>query len=234
MPKRTDLDHADAMIEEAWGRPLDELEAMAIRHPVEDPLLRSAMHIRSSLVVYSTAVAVHQERLHTLTGAGRVAAFYDNERITNSATELRVALAESRVALQSINHVIAARASAQESPAPADRLARAAVARTSAAIKRTANPPAARPATAAQPAPARGPGRRRPEVRQPPLRRVPARLAACAPGRYPLTDYSIRQPPSSISRASSSTVSSTRRPSAARLRATASPSCRSSGTDTAH
>jgi hypothetical protein len=138
---------------------------MAVQLPVDDPLLRSAMHIRSSLVVYANSALVHQDRLHALTRPGRVPAFYDNERITASATDLRVALAESRVALQAINHVIAARV-AQKERGPADRLARAAIARSSNAVGQTAGP-AARPATppAAQ-APARVPGRRPPH--QPP------------------------------------------------------------------
>ncbi|MEU6172739.1 hypothetical protein ABZ832_12500 [Streptantibioticus parmotrematis] len=191
MPDATALDQADAMIEEAWGRPLDELEILAVQHPAEDPLLRSAMHIRSSLVVYSNAAAVHQERLHALTRTGRVPTFYDNERITTSATDLRVALAESRVALQAINHVIATRATTQKNPAPTDRLTRTAVARSSAVIARTASPSAARPATAsAQHPPARGPGRRGAAVRRPPRRRAPAWPASCAPGRCPFTDHS--------------------------------------------
>ncbi|MDW4911773.1 hypothetical protein RB628_42425, partial [Streptomyces sp. ADMS] len=72
----------DAMIEKAWGRPIDALETLAVRRPVEDPLLRSAMHIRSSLVVTNNAVAVHQDRLHALTRSGHVPAFYDLDRIT--------------------------------------------------------------------------------------------------------------------------------------------------------
>jgi hypothetical protein len=50
------------MIEKAWAQPIDELETLALRHPVQDPLLRSAMHIRSGLVISSNAVAVHQDR----------------------------------------------------------------------------------------------------------------------------------------------------------------------------
>jgi hypothetical protein len=127
----TALDQADAMIEKAWGRPIDALETLAVRRPVEDPLLRSAMHIRSALVVSNNAVAVHQDRLHALTRPGHVPAFYNVERITSSAVDLRVAQAESRTALQAISHVIEAReAAATTDRAPALRLAQAAVARS--------------------------------------------------------------------------------------------------------
>ena len=67
MPDATALDQATAMIEEAWGRPIETLETLVVRHPSDDPLLRSAMHIRSALVITNNAVAVHQDRLHALT-----------------------------------------------------------------------------------------------------------------------------------------------------------------------
>ncbi|MFJ3713034.1 hypothetical protein [Streptomyces sp. NPDC090053] len=66
MPDATALDQATAMIEKTWGRPIEALESLAVRSPSEDPLLRSVMHIRSSLVVTDNAVAVHQDRLHAL------------------------------------------------------------------------------------------------------------------------------------------------------------------------
>ncbi|MGV4927606.1 hypothetical protein K2224_28920 (plasmid) [Streptomyces sp. BHT-5-2] len=131
MPDTTALDQATAMIEKAWGRPIETLESLAVRRPNDDPLLRSAMHIRSTLVVTDNAVAVHQDRLHALTRPGHVPAFYDLERITSSAADLRVAQAESRTSLQAISHVIEARdASATAERAPAVRLAQAAVARS--------------------------------------------------------------------------------------------------------
>ncbi|MGJ5804972.1 hypothetical protein ACSCB1_38635 [Streptomyces europaeiscabiei] len=142
MSDATALHQADAMIEKAWGRPIDALETLAVRRPVEDPLLRSAMHIRSALVVSNNAVAVHQDRLHALTRSGHVPAFYDVERITNSATNLRVALAESRIALQAISHVIEAReVAATADRAPAVRLAQAAVARSAHAPRALGQPP---------------------------------------------------------------------------------------------
>lgn len=73
MPDATALDQATAMIEKTWGRPIEALESFAVRSPSEDPLLRSVMHIRSSLVVTDNAVAVHQDRLHALSRPGRVA-----------------------------------------------------------------------------------------------------------------------------------------------------------------
>ena len=131
MSDATTLDQATAMIEKAWGRPVDALEALAVRRPSEDPLLRAAMHIRSTLVVTDNAVAVHQDRLHALTRPGHVPAFYDVERITSSAADLRVAQAESRTALQAISHVVEAReAAVPAAPAPAVRLAQVAVARS--------------------------------------------------------------------------------------------------------
>ncbi|MDJ0465746.1 hypothetical protein [Streptomyces sp. H27-C3] len=131
MPDATALDQATAMIENAWGRPIEALESLAVRRPSDDPLLRSAMHIRSALVVTDNAVAVHQDRLHALTRSGHVPAFYDLERITGSAADLRVAHAESRTSLQAISHVIDAReAAAPAGRAPAARLTQAAVARS--------------------------------------------------------------------------------------------------------
>ncbi|WP_328509580.1 hypothetical protein OG981_19040 [Streptomyces mirabilis] len=149
MSDATALDQADAMIEKAWGRPIDALETLAVRRPVEDPLLRSAMHIRSGLVVSNNAVAVHQDRLHALTRSGHVPAFYDLDRITSSAVNLRVVLAESRTALQAISRVIEAReAAATADRTPAVRLAQAAVAR-SAHTPRTLGQPPDQPAPSA-------------------------------------------------------------------------------------
>ena len=132
MPDATALDQATAMIEKAWGRPVETLETLAVRHPSDDPLLRSALHIRAALVITNNAVAVHQDRLHALTRPGHVPAFYDLERITNSATHLRVAHAESHTSLQAISHVIEAReaAATADRAVPAVRLAQAAVARS--------------------------------------------------------------------------------------------------------
>ncbi|MEU9484529.1 hypothetical protein AB0D83_12840 [Streptomyces decoyicus] len=131
MPDATALDQATSMIEKAWGRPIEALESLAVRRPGDDPLLRAAMHIRSALVITDTAVAVHQDRLHALTRPGHVPAFYDLERITRSAADLRVAQAESRTFGQAIGHVIEAReAAATADRAPAVRLAQAAVARS--------------------------------------------------------------------------------------------------------
>ncbi|GHD48769.1 hypothetical protein [Streptomyces mirabilis] len=131
MPDATALDQATAMIENAWGRPIEVLESLAVRRPSDDPLLRSAMHIRSALVITDNAVAVHQDRLHALTLPGHVPPFYDLERITSAAADLRVAQAESRTSLQAISHVIEAReAAVTASGTPAARLAQAAVARS--------------------------------------------------------------------------------------------------------
>ncbi|MFD5675817.1 hypothetical protein [Streptomyces sp. NPDC127040] len=131
MPDATALDQATAVIEKAWGRPIEALESLAVRRPSDDPLLRSAMHIRSALVITDNAVAVHQDRLHAPSRRGHVPAFYDLERITSSAADLRVAQAESRTSLQAISHVIEAReAAAIADRTPAVRLAQAAVARS--------------------------------------------------------------------------------------------------------
>jgi hypothetical protein len=131
MPDATALDQATAMIEKSWGRPIEDLESLAVRRPNNDPLLRSAMHIRSTLVITANAVAVHQDRLHALTRPGHVPAFYELERITSTAADLRVAQAESRTSLQAISHVTEAReAAATADQAPAVRLAQAAVARS--------------------------------------------------------------------------------------------------------
>ena len=132
MSTSTALEQADALIEQAWGQPIANLEAAAVQRPVKDPLLRSAMHIRSTLVVTDNAVAVYQDRLHALTRSGQVPAFYDLERITSSAADLRVAQAESRTALQAIGHVIEARTAsvAPGRAVPAVGLAQAAVARS--------------------------------------------------------------------------------------------------------
>lgn len=131
MSDATVVDQATAMIETAWARPIEELETVAVQRPVRDPLLRSAMHIRSALVVSSNAAVAHQDRLHATTGPGQVPAFFDLERITKSAVDLRVAQAESQARLQAISHIIDAREAALPADrAPAIRLAQAAVARS--------------------------------------------------------------------------------------------------------
>ncbi|MFI8456875.1 hypothetical protein [Kitasatospora sp. NPDC085464] len=132
MSDATALDHADAMIEQAWKRPIAELEKAAPRLPVEDAMLRAAMHHRSHLVVVSNSIAVHQDRLHALTRPGHVPAFYDLDRITASASALRTAYAESNTAVQMIRHVIDARelALTAEGGPNAERV-RAATARSS-------------------------------------------------------------------------------------------------------
>ncbi|MFD9206576.1 hypothetical protein ACFVZM_09860 [Streptomyces sioyaensis] len=131
MPDATALDQATAVIEKAWGRPIDALESLAVRSPGDDPLLRAALHLRSALVITDNAVAVHQDRLHALTRPGHVPAFYDLERLTSSAVDLRVAQGECRAFRQALGHVIEAReAAAIADRAPAVRLAQAAVARS--------------------------------------------------------------------------------------------------------
>ncbi|MFB7128251.1 hypothetical protein [Kitasatospora sp. NPDC056273] len=153
MPDATALDCADAMIEKAWGRPIADLEKSASRLVATDPMLRSSMHHRAHLVVVSNSIAVHQERLHALTRPGQVPAFYDLDRITASASALRVAYAESNTAVQMIRHVVDAREHAFNAKGGPDaERVRAATARTSRApgplgpsVDRSA-PPAAAPA----------------------------------------------------------------------------------------
>lgn len=131
MSNATVFDQATAMIEKAWDGPIDALEALALQRPVQDPLLRSAMHIRSTLIVSSNAAVVHQDRLHAMTRPGQVPAFYDLERITKAAADLRVAQAESQARLQAIGSIIDAREAARPPDrAPAIRLAQTAVARS--------------------------------------------------------------------------------------------------------
>ncbi|MGW8060885.1 hypothetical protein ACVV2G_01070 [Streptomyces ziwulingensis] len=127
----TMLDQATAMIENAWGQPIEALEVLGVRRPSEDPLLRCAMHTRAALAITDSAVTVHQDRLHSLSLRGYVPDFYELDRITETAVKLRVAHAESRAYLQAIRRVVEAReAAAPEVAAPAVRLAQAAVARS--------------------------------------------------------------------------------------------------------
>ncbi|MFD5186481.1 hypothetical protein ACFWMQ_28565 [Streptomyces sp. NPDC058372] len=127
----TMLDQATAMIENAWGQPIEALEVSGVRRPSEDPLLRCAMHTRAALAITDSAVTVHQDRLHALSRHGYVPDFYELDRITETAVKLRVAHAESRAYLQAIRRVVEAReAAAPEVAAPAVRLAQAAVARS--------------------------------------------------------------------------------------------------------
>ncbi|MCX4775121.1 hypothetical protein [Streptomyces sp. NBC_01285] len=131
MPTTTMLDQATAMIENAWGQPIEALEVVGVRRPSEDPLLRCAMHTRAALAITDSAVTVHQDRLHALSRHGYVPDFYELDRITETAVKLRVAHAESRAYLQAIRRVVEAReAAAPEVKAPAVRLAQAAVARS--------------------------------------------------------------------------------------------------------
>ncbi len=160
MSDPTALDHADAMIEKAWARPIAELEKASVRLPVEDPLLRAAMHTRSHLAVVSNSAIVHQDRLHALTRPGCVPAFYDLDRITNAASALRTAYAESNTALTTISHLVAAREFALEADGgrDADRV-RAATART--APSRPLGLPTDRPAPPAPAARAPAPANHR-------------------------------------------------------------------------
>ncbi|MEU9851032.1 hypothetical protein [Streptomyces sp. NPDC047985] len=131
MPTTTMLDQATAMIENAWGQPIEALEVLGVHRPSDDPLLRSAMHTRTALAITDNAVTVHQDRLHALTRRGYVPDFYELDRITETAVSLRVAHAESRAYLQAIRRVVEAReAAAPEVETPAVRLAQAAVARS--------------------------------------------------------------------------------------------------------
>ncbi len=91
MSDATALDHADAMIEKAWGWPIAELKKISVHHPVEDPLPRAAMHPGGHLTVVANSIAVQQDRLHALTRPGHVPVFYDLDRITESASTLRSA-----------------------------------------------------------------------------------------------------------------------------------------------
>ncbi len=162
MPTATALDQATAMIEKTWGQPIEILETIAVQRPSEDPLLRSAMHVRSALAITDNAVAVHQNRLHALTRPGYVPAFYELNQITSSAADLRVAHAESQTYLQSIRRVVEAReAAATADRTPAVRLAQAAVARSGHAPHTTGQvpDPSTPSAVAGLSAPALGPRR---------------------------------------------------------------------------
>lgn len=131
MPTTTMLDQATAMIEKAWGQPIEALEVHAVRRPCEDPLLRSAMHTRTALAITDSAVAVHQDRLHALTRSGYVPDFYELDRITETAVSLRVAHAESLAYLQAIRRVVEAHeAAAPLVEPPTVRLSQVAVARS--------------------------------------------------------------------------------------------------------
>ncbi|MFF2819407.1 hypothetical protein ACFVT9_28280 [Kitasatospora cineracea] len=157
MSDATALDHADAMIEKAWNLPIAELEETAVRHPVEDPLLQAALRTRGHLTVVSNSVAVHQDRLHALTRPGRVLAHYDLAALTDTASALRSAYAESYSALASLRHLVEAREAVT-----ADRAAqrvRAATARP--ALSRPLGATADRPAPPAPAAPVLGAANRR-------------------------------------------------------------------------
>ncbi|MFE6101303.1 hypothetical protein ACFVQ4_15180 [Streptomyces laurentii] len=131
MPDTTALDQATSIIEKAWGQPIEVLEVLAVRRPYDDPLLRSAMHIRKALAITDKAVSVHQNRLHALTRPGYVPAFYELDRLSSSAADLRVALAESGAYVQAIRRVVEAREAAPAADrASAANLSRAAVARS--------------------------------------------------------------------------------------------------------
>ncbi|MEU9319558.1 hypothetical protein [Streptomyces sp. NPDC048295] len=162
MPTATMLDQATALIEKAWGQPIEALEVLAVRRPCEDPLLRSAMHTRTALAITDNAVAVHQKRLHALTGPRYMPAFYELDRIVSSAADLRVAHAESHAHPQAIRRVTEAReAAAPAAQGPAARLAQAAVARSGGipdAPRQVPDPPVP-PAVFGPSAPAAGPRR---------------------------------------------------------------------------
>ncbi|MFB8171455.1 sigma factor-like helix-turn-helix DNA-binding protein [Kitasatospora purpeofusca] len=192
VPDPTALDHAEALIQNAWDRPIAELEKAAIRRPVDDPLLHAAMHTRSHLTVISHAVAVHQDRLHALTRPGHVPAFHDLDRITETASALRTAYAESNTALTAIRDLVDAREHTlkAEGGRDAERV-RAATART--APSRPLGLIAHRPAQAASVAGSPAPVSRRQATGQ----------SATGPWQSP-------ESAAPTARASSSSVSSTR------------------------
>ncbi|GLW58022.1 hypothetical protein [Kitasatospora phosalacinea] len=130
MSDATALDHADAMIEKAWGQPITELEQAAAREPVEDPLLRAAMRTREHLTVLDNSAVVLQSRLHALTRPGRVPAFYELDRITDTAGSLRTAYAEASTALKAIRTLATARRHTLAADDLAAERVRAATART--------------------------------------------------------------------------------------------------------
>ncbi|MFC8718063.1 hypothetical protein [Kitasatospora sp. NPDC057198] len=157
MSDATARDHADAMIEKAWGRSIAELEEAAVRRPVEDPLLVAAMRTRIHLNVVSNSVTVHQDRLHALTRPGRVPAHYDLAALTDTASALRTAYAESYTALTTLRHLVEAREAVNQDLA-AERV-RAATARP--ALSRPLGAAADRPAPPASAVPVLGAANRR-------------------------------------------------------------------------
>lgn len=163
MPTATMLDQATSMIEKAWGQPVEILEALAVRRPIEDPLLRSAMSAHAGLAITENSVSAHQKRLHALTRPGYVPTFYELPQITSSAADLRLAHAEGRTRLQEIRRLVEAREGVMppgQAPA-ARRQAQAAVARSGHAPQSPAQvPEQPGPApVAGLPAPGAGPRR---------------------------------------------------------------------------
>ncbi|MFE7623045.1 hypothetical protein [Streptomyces sp. NPDC057509] len=160
MPSTTALDEATAMIEKAWGRPVEELEPLAQQRPCADPLLRSVMRIRSSLVSTDLVASADQDRLRALTRTDQSQGWHDLERIARIASDLRFARVEHNMSLRAISYVIEAReAAAPRDNAPAARRAQAAVARSGQATAPPGPMPAspAPSAAASPPAPATGP-----------------------------------------------------------------------------
>ncbi|MFE7576310.1 hypothetical protein ACFU5Z_16415 [Streptomyces sp. NPDC057521] len=146
MPSTTALDEATAMIEKAWGRPVEELEPLAKQRPCADPLLRSVMHIRSSLVSSDLVVSEDQGRLRALARTDQSQGWHDLERIARIANDLRFARVEHNISLRAISYVIEAReAAAPRDQAPAALRAQAAVARSG----HTTTPPGSVPASPA-------------------------------------------------------------------------------------
>ncbi|MET9059806.1 hypothetical protein ABZX99_18510 [Streptomyces antibioticus] len=131
MPDTIALDQATSMIEKAWGQPIEVLEVLAFRRPSDDPLLRSAMHIRTALAITDNAVSVHQDRRHALTRPGYVPAFYELDPDRQLGGRPRVALAESSAYVQAIRRMVeAGEAASTTDRGPAANLSRAAVARS--------------------------------------------------------------------------------------------------------
>lgn len=154
MPDTTALDHATAMIERAWGQPVEVLHRQAVRKPGDDPLLTSVMRSHDALSRTDRDVLTFQDRLHALTRPGRVLEFYNLNRITEAAADLRVAHSECNSALQSIRYGVDAREAALKAGAgPSAGRVQAATARSTQA-PRPLGMPATQPAS---PAPASTP-----------------------------------------------------------------------------
>ncbi|MCX4637979.1 hypothetical protein OG775_23095 [Streptomyces platensis] len=106
MPDTSDLTIADALISAAWGHSVDGLYDYLREGSTHDPALVAVLRIRTALVIDDSDVAVHRDRIHSLTRRGHLPLHHDLQQLSSSSAELRQAHAANQARLHAIRSII--------------------------------------------------------------------------------------------------------------------------------